>query len=78
MFTQENLPYILVGLLIAAALYYFFVYKKQQTYKEERPASPTKTDPVAEMYEEEPYEEEAYAEEAYAEEDDVVDPKKNK
>lgn len=35
MFTQENLPYIIAGLLIAAALYYFFVYKKQQAYKEE-------------------------------------------
>lgn len=73
MFSQENLPYIIAGLLIAAALYYFFVYKKQQAYKEaERPVSPAKTDPVAEMYEEEPYEEEMYAEE------EEEDPKKNK
>ena len=75
MFSQENLPYIIAGLLIAAALYYFFVYKKQQAYKEETvtkaPAAPV--DPVAEMYAEEPYEEELYAEN---EED--VDPKKNK
>ena len=55
-------------------LSFLFVYKKQQAYKEEeRPASPAKTDPVAEMYEEEPYEEEAYEEESVTEE-----PKKNK
>jgi flagellar basal body-associated protein FliL len=74
MFSQENLPYIIGGLLIAAALYYFFVYKKQQAYKEETketPAAPV--DPVTEMYAEEPYEEELYADH---EED--VDPKKNK
>lgn len=59
MFTNENMPYILLALAAAAALYYFFVYKKQtQAYKE-----PEKADPATEMYEEEPYEEEAYVEE---------------
>lgn len=64
MFTNENMPYILLALAVAGALYYFFVYKKQvQAYKEAEAAAPEKADPATEMYEEEPYEEEAYVEE---------------